>query len=203
MVDDALSKKKISEKLGITWEGDFLDSLSEYEQNAGFIKFNIPSPDTPESLNGEGFWGWVSPEDKEKYDDDSFYGKLAVILCNDPIHYYGQLLAGQKVIVRCNGASRPILDPEWAQKHLRGEEAEEEEGSANTVDYEDEITKEAERLLKDCVDDYATRIWEEIAKDVIDGVIEYSGIADGEDFSDGDVCLAIGRAICQRLGIET
>ena len=67
----------------------------------------------------------------------------------------------------------------------------------------DEIEAAATRLLKSSVDDYASRIWEHIKDMVIDDVIECSGISNGEGFSDGDVCLAIGRAICEKLGIET
>ena len=102
---DMQTAKAITEQMGLTWKGDFIDALSEEERNAGYIKFNIPDPETPENLNGEGVWGWLTPDDKKKYDDDSFTGKLPVILCNDPLNYFGRLFAGQEVIVRCTGAT--------------------------------------------------------------------------------------------------
>ena len=63
------------------------------------------------------------------------------------------------------------------------------------------ITLSAEKILTEAVDDYASKILEEISEDVISDVRETSGLAEGEDFSDGDVKLAIGRALCTRLGI--
>lgn len=183
--------KEITERMGLTWKGDFIESLSDIERDAGYIKFNIPNPDTPRNLNGEGVWGWVPPEDKLKYDDDSFTGKLTVILCNDPIYYSGTLFAGQELVVRCNGENRPILDPDWVREHF------------SIFDKnEDEIAAAATRLLKSFTDDYAGRIWEKIKDSVIDDVLMCSGIDDGEGFTDGDVCLSIGRAICELTGIE-
>ncbi len=64
------------------------------------------------------------------------------------------------------------------------------------------ISEVACKLLTVCVDDYDARIWNVIKDDVIDDVLECSGIEDGEGFTDGDVALAIGRAISERLGIE-
>ena len=110
--------KEITEELGLTWKGDFMDALSEEEKDAGYMKFNIPSPNTPEALNGEGVWGWMSPENKKKYEDDNFIGELPAILCNDSFTYFGRLFAGQEVVVRCTGSTRPILDPEWVREHL-------------------------------------------------------------------------------------
>lgn len=131
---DIKTAKDITERMGLTWKGDFIESLSDDERNAGYIKFNIPNPETPDGLNGEGVWGWVSPEDKQKYDDDSFTGKLTVILCNDPLYYSGILLAGQEMVVRCNGENRPILDPDWVQEHLASVGNDSEEiAAASTV----------------------------------------------------------------------
>ncbi len=64
------------------------------------------------------------------------------------------------------------------------------------------ISEVAYKLLTACVDDYDSRIWNIIKDDVIDDVLECSGIEDGEGFTDGDVALAIGRAIAERLGVE-
>lgn len=64
------------------------------------------------------------------------------------------------------------------------------------------ISEVAFKLLTMCVDDYDSRIWNVIKDDVLTDVLECSGIADGEGFTNGDVALAIGRAIAERLGIE-
>lgn len=66
----------------------------------------------------------------------------------------------------------------------------------------DDIEMEALKLLTNCVEDYDSYIWEAIKDDVISDVIECSGIDDGEDFSQGDVALAIGRVLMKRLNIE-
>lgn len=65
-----------------------------------------------------------------------------------------------------------------------------------------DIEMEALKLLTTCADDYKSHIWEAIKDDVISDVIECSGIDDGEDFSQGDVALAIGRVLMKRLNIE-
>lgn len=57
---------------------------------------------------------------------------------------------------------------------------------------EQEIELEACKLLKDAVDDYHAAIWAKIKDDVIDDV---KGAADAENFTTGDVALAIGRAV--------
>ena len=66
-----------------------------------------------------------------------------------------------------------------------------------------EIEEAATRLLKTCTDDYATRIWNVIRDEVVDDVVlcacEPSG---GDGFTDGDIALAIGRAIAERFGYE-
>ena len=73
---------------------------------------------------------------------------------------------------------------------------------AKKRDYRDEIEMEALSLLVRCTDDYASRIWEKIADDVVSDVMECSGIEDDGEFSSGDVALAIGRAILEALGGE-
>lgn len=51
-----------------------------------------------------------------------------------------------------------------------------------------------EFLLNKLTDDYASRICDEIIDDVIE-------CAD-EEWSEGDIKLAVGRVLCSRLGIE-
>lgn len=60
-------------------------------------------------------------------------------------------------------------------------------------------------LLEKCTDDYASRIYEKIKDYVRNDVAECSAISETgnpDDFADGDVALAIGRAVCEALGIE-
>lgn len=122
---------------------EFYNGLTVQEQEVGWIKFNIPDPATPYELNGEGVWGWLSPEDKAKWEDDNFYGKLNAILLNDPIRYAGQLFCGDQVVIKCRGIERPTLDPEWTFKNLKREKNEMRKW---VVKYGDEIltTVEAE-----------------------------------------------------------
>lgn len=99
----------------LTNKGDYFKSLTEEQQNAGHIKFNIHDEDN--GIN-EGVWGWVSPEDKEKYLDDNFHGKITAILLNTPLSYYPVLCWGTEVTLQCHGYERPTLDPEWVKEHL-------------------------------------------------------------------------------------
>ena len=63
------------------------------------------------------------------------------------------------------------------------------------------IAMAAARLLATCTDDYASRIWKRIEDTVIaDGLECTDDCEDG--FTDGDVALAIGRAIAEQFGIE-
>lgn len=58
----------------------------------------------------------------------------------------------------------------------------------------------AEELLRKAMsDDYSDRVASEIMSDVIQDVDE---CADSDDWNIDDVRLAIGRALCARLGIE-
>lgn len=52
--------------------------------------------------------------------------------------------------------------------------------------------------LKRLTDDYASRIYDAIINDVISDIDECAD----DDFNDSDIHLAIGRAICSRIGIE-
>ena len=66
-----------------------------------------------------------------------------------------------------------------------------------------EIEEAATRLLKTCTDDYASRIWSAIRDEVVDDVVLCACEPSGEDgFTDGDIALAIGRALAERLGSE-
>lgn len=72
----------------------------------------------------------------------------------------------------------------------------------NEKQIQDSIAIIASEILKTCTDDYAGRIWEKISDDVIEDVMECSGIDDEGEFSSGDVSLAIGRVLLGRLGDE-
>ena len=66
-----------------------------------------------------------------------------------------------------------------------------------------EIEEAATGLLKTCTDDYASRIWSIIRDAVVDDVVLCACEPSGEDgFTDGDIALAIGRAIAERFGYE-
>ena len=68
-----------------------------------------------------------------------------------------------------------------------------------------EIDAEATRLLKSCVDYYTGYIYDEIRDYVREDVVACSEISETgnmNDFTTGDVALSIGRAICERLGVN-
>ena len=98
---------------------DFLRTLTEEQLNVGYLKFNIPDEDNPTYLNGEVVWGWATPDEKRKYDDDNYNGKITAILMDQPIEYYGRLNWGDEVILQCHGDKRPTLDPEWVKENLK------------------------------------------------------------------------------------
>ena len=110
-----MNRSEILKKYGFTDCSKKMEKMNEVDRNSGFVKFNIPDPEDIECENGEGVWGWVDTESKKKYNDDSFFGKIEAILCNNPLNYYGILVQGIKVILKCNGPARPILDPEWVK----------------------------------------------------------------------------------------
>lgn len=56
----------------------------------------------------------------------------------------------------------------------------------------------AMEFLKPAMDDYASKIWADIQEDVINDVLECAVAAEDGGFTDGDVALAIGRAISKR-----
>ena len=96
----------------------FLKTLTYEQLKAGYIRFNVPNKDNPTCLNGEVVFGWVSPEEKEKYDDDTYNGKIKAILTSQPKEYYGRFNYGDEVILQCHGDSSPTLDPEWIKEIL-------------------------------------------------------------------------------------
>ena len=112
------TEKEMAERMGLTYRKDELMDLPEEERRAGYLKFNIPNPKTPYDFNGEGVWGWANPENKAKYNDDRYDGKLTVVLCNTPEYYGDVLFEGVEVVIQCNGDKRPILDPEWIREKL-------------------------------------------------------------------------------------
>lgn len=97
---------------------EFMEQLSEEDFQAGLFKFNIPDSDNIHSMNGEGVWGWLTPEEYKKYDDDKFTGKVTAILMNTPMNYYPILKWCSEVVVQCHGECRPTLDPEWVKEYL-------------------------------------------------------------------------------------
>lgn len=97
-------------------KSEFIRSLDKEAFEKGLIKFNIPDKDKIDSLNGEGVWGWVTQEDKEKHDDNTYKGKITAILVNHPLNYYGILRWGDEVVLQCHGDSRPTLAPDWVKK---------------------------------------------------------------------------------------
>ncbi len=69
--------------------------------------------------------------------------------------------------------------------------------------YSEAIGEVATKLLKNCTDDYASRIWTAIEEDVVADVLECSAAAKDGGFTDGDVALAVGRTIHERLKVMT
>lgn len=105
--------------MSLTYKGDFIEKMSEKEFNAGCIKFNIPDKNNIHSSNGEGVWGWVTPEDKEKYNDNTFVGTIKAILCDHPLNYSGILSWGMEVEILCRGDMRATLNPDWVRKNIQ------------------------------------------------------------------------------------
>lgn len=63
--------------------------------------------------------GWVTPKDKEKYNDNGFYGEIKAILTNQPLNYCGALDWGCEVVLKCNGADRPELSDDFIRNILQ------------------------------------------------------------------------------------
>ena len=107
--------KKLCKERGIVYKGDFVESLTEEEFKNGTAKFNLTAPD---GRDVEGIWCWLAPEDREKYEDDNFYGEINVILCNDPLNYYGILFWGCEVEITCRGIDRPVISKNYIENVL-------------------------------------------------------------------------------------
>lgn len=86
-------------------KGSMIESMDQDVLEAGYIKFNLP---------GESVWAYASPEDKKKYDDDSYFGKITAILLNPTLS--SNLNWGDEVTLVCNGSNRPELDPEFIER---------------------------------------------------------------------------------------
>ncbi len=99
-------------------KGQFIEDMDKAKLELGYIKFNIPNPEDIYNLCGEGVWGYVSPEDKAKFNDDEYGGKITAILLNQPLNYMGDLNWGDEVVLKCNGENRPTLDPDWVMENL-------------------------------------------------------------------------------------
>lgn len=97
---------------------EFINSLPHDQKKAGYIKFNLPDERNPHALNGEGVWGWVTPEDKRKHDNDGYHGKITAILLNVSLRYADRLPWGTEVVLCCHGCHRPTLDPDWARDNI-------------------------------------------------------------------------------------
>lgn len=116
------------ERRGYKYKGDIIRKLSVKDFDNGCVRFNIPTINNIRKLinkderhttcNGEGCFVWLFPEDKEKYKDNNFYGELPGILVNSPIYDTYGLIWGIEIIIKCNGAKRPILSPKWVMNHI-------------------------------------------------------------------------------------
>lgn len=114
--------KALCEARNLPFKADFLETLSEQELHAGYIKFNIPDMNDMDSLNGESVWGWVTPEEKKKHADSSYTGELTAILCNVPLNFYRILWYGSEVKLTCHGESCPTLSKQWVHDNIFGTE---------------------------------------------------------------------------------
>ena len=104
-------------------KGKMIEDMDQATLQAGYIKFNLPDSDDIYALSGEGVWGYVSPEDKQKYNDDNYFGKITAILLNQPICC--NLNWGDEVVLVCHGSNRPTLDPEFIMREFADPEEEE------------------------------------------------------------------------------
>lgn len=99
---------------------EFIENMDKEDFKRGLIIFNIPDENRIYSLNEEGVWGWVTQEDKEKHDDNTYKGKITAILVNHSLNYYGILRWGDEVVLQCHGDNRPTLAPDWVKENLQG-----------------------------------------------------------------------------------
>lgn len=97
---------------------EFMNSLTEEELHSGYIKFNIPNDGSGHRFASEGIWGWVTPENKKKYNDDTCFEKITAILCNDPLNFANRLKLFDEVVIQCMGKERPVLDNDFIHEYL-------------------------------------------------------------------------------------
>ncbi len=92
---------------------------SQEELLSGYTMINIINDGQEFPFVSEGVWVWITPEDKKKYNDDTYTGKLKGILCNNPILYGVLLHFGIEVQIECKGDKRGELDAEWINSIIK------------------------------------------------------------------------------------
>ena len=97
---------------------DFLETLTDRQLVDGCVWFRVPNEQHIHDLMGEIVYGWVTPEDKEKYQDKHYQGKISAILCGPTLAWCTELPCFTEVVLQCHGGIAPTLDPEWVMEHL-------------------------------------------------------------------------------------
>ena len=69
--------KKLCKERGIMYKGDFIESLTEEEFKNGTAKFNLTAPD---GRDVEGIWCYLTPEDREKYDESMLFYAMTLLI---------------------------------------------------------------------------------------------------------------------------
>lgn len=137
------------------------------------------------AMLGNRFEYWESFNPNDDYVAFTREGNLISITKNSLVKYIEKNINIDKFI-------------SWAKDNGYGKEAEEFKFLHSKNATVTDIDIIATTKLKACCDDYNSYIWEIIRDDVIDDVVQ--NIDDEEDeFSDGDVSLAIGRAIINKM----
>lgn len=93
---------------------DFIKSLSEEEFDNGCFKFDIYDG----SPISEGVWGWLPPDDIQKYYNGELNCSVKCILVNQPLSYGNKLRCYDEVAVKFNKQATPCLDPDWVKENL-------------------------------------------------------------------------------------
>jgi len=68
-------------------------------------------------------------------------------------------------------------------------------------EFENELRADISKILKQFTDDYSGDLERELMEDIVSDIVECSDFENGI-WSEGDIALAIGRVLCNRLGIE-
>lgn len=68
-------------------------------------------------------------------------------------------------------------------------------------EFENELRADISKILKQFTDDYSGDLERELIEDIVADVVECSDFENGT-YSNGDIALAIGRVLCERIGIE-